>query len=135
MYRIENLSFVSNMEASFSIWPAYPWHIVCSTLRCMACQDWQVAHTCPICKKTDRDINGVRNPWAYFHGCHHVYGTRRSQTVANVYFSASGQTFMVSSTDAKSSVEELPISSAEEPRMLSKVPQRDEDCEGTTSTD
>ena len=40
MYRIEHLSFVSNMEASFTTWLHYPWHIVYSALRCMARQEW-----------------------------------------------------------------------------------------------
>ena len=69
MYRIEHLAFASNMEASFTVWLQHPWHIVYSTLRCMACQEWQHQHVCPICRKSDRNINGVRNAWAYFDGC------------------------------------------------------------------
>ena len=38
-------------------------------LRCMACQEWQAQHVCPICKKTDRNTGGVDNAWAYFDGC------------------------------------------------------------------
>ena len=51
--RIRHLSFVSNMEASFTTWLHYPWHIVYSALRRMACQEWQSQHVCPICSKTD----------------------------------------------------------------------------------
>ena len=60
MYRIAHLSFVSNMEASFTTWLHYPWHIVYSALRCMASQ-----RVCPICSKTDRNTGGVHNAWAY----------------------------------------------------------------------
>ena len=67
MYRIEHLAFASNMEASFTMW--HPWHSVYSALRCMACQEWQHQHVCPICLKTDRNIGGVHNAWAYFDGC------------------------------------------------------------------
>ena len=69
MYRIEHLSFASNMESSFAAWLSYPWHIGYSALRLMACQDWQATHVCPICKKSDRNTGGVHNPWAYFEGC------------------------------------------------------------------
>ena len=78
VYRLEHLSLVSNMESSFASWLACPWPIGYSALRCMACQDWQATHVCPICKKTDRNIGGVHNPWAYFDGClsHLSTGTR-----------------------------------------------------------
>ena len=65
MCRIEHLAFVSNMEASFSGWLQYPWHIGYSALRCMACQPWQVEHMCPICKRSDRNHAGRDDPWAY----------------------------------------------------------------------
>ena len=37
MYRIEHLSFASNMEAQMTGWLEQPWHILYSALRCMAC--------------------------------------------------------------------------------------------------
>ena len=40
-----------------------------SALRCMACQEWQQQHVCPICRKSDRNIRGEHNAWAYFDGC------------------------------------------------------------------
>ena len=41
VYRIEHLSFVSNMESSFATCLLHPWHIGYSALRCMACQEWK----------------------------------------------------------------------------------------------
>ena len=38
-------------------------------LECMACQSWQAQHVCPICKRSDRNIGGVNNPWSYMDGC------------------------------------------------------------------
>ena len=35
----------------------------------MACQEWQRQHVCPICRKSDRNIGGGHNAWAYFDGC------------------------------------------------------------------
>ena len=69
MYRIEHLSFVSNMEAQFAGWLEQPWHILYSALRCMACQDWQSQHLCPICRNAHRNSGGTHDAWAYFHGC------------------------------------------------------------------
>ena len=69
MYRPEHLAFVSNMEVSFRSWLEYPWHTGYSALRCMACQSWQVQHVCPICKRFDRNIGRVNNPWSYVNGC------------------------------------------------------------------
>ena len=66
MYRIEHLSCASNMEAAFEGWFHQPWHILYSAFRCMACQEWQRQHVCPICRKSDRNIGGA---WAYFDGC------------------------------------------------------------------
>ena len=67
MYRIEHLAFASSMEASFDGWLQQPWHI--RALRCMACQEWQSQQVCPICRKSDRNIGGGHNAWAYFDGC------------------------------------------------------------------
>ena len=69
MYRIEHLSFVSNMEAQFAGWLEQPWHIIYSPLRCMTCQDWRYQHLCPICRNTHRNSSGTHDAWAYFHGC------------------------------------------------------------------
>ena len=69
MYRIEHLSYASNTEASFEGWLQQPWHILYSSLRCMACQEWHRQHVCPICCNTDRNIGGTHNAWAYFDGC------------------------------------------------------------------
>ena len=35
----------------------------------MACQEWQQQHVRPICRKSDRNIGGGHNAWAYFDGC------------------------------------------------------------------
>ena len=69
MYRTEHLAFASNMEAALDGWLQQPWHILYSALRCMACQEWQQQHVCPICRKGDRNTGGVHNAWAYFEGC------------------------------------------------------------------
>ena len=69
IYRLEHLSFVSNVESSFASWLSHPWHMGNSALRCMACQSWQAQHVCPICKRSDRNIGGVHNPWSYVEGC------------------------------------------------------------------
>ena len=50
VYRVEHLSFFSNVEAAFEGWLHQPWHILCSALRCMACQEWQRQYACPICR-------------------------------------------------------------------------------------
>ena len=60
MCRIEHLSFVSNMEAQFAGWLEQPWHILYSALRCMACQNWQRQHLCPICRNAHRNSGGTR---------------------------------------------------------------------------
>ena len=65
MYRIEHLSFVSNMEAQFAGWLEQPWHILYSALRCMACQNCQDQHLCPICRNTHRNSGGTHDAWAY----------------------------------------------------------------------
>ena len=57
------------VEASLTTWLRYPWHIVHSALRRVACQEWQSQHVCPICAKSDRNTGGVHNAWAYFDGC------------------------------------------------------------------
>ena len=67
--RIEHLAFASNMEATFERWLQQPWHILYSALRCMACQEWQQQHVCPIFRKSDHNIGGGHNAWAYFDGC------------------------------------------------------------------
>ena len=73
MYRIEHFAFASNMESQFEAWLAYPWHIVYSALRCMACQDWQREHICPFCRSPHRNTGGTHDAWAYFNGClHHL---------------------------------------------------------------
>ena len=147
MHRIEHLVFASNMEATFSGWLQQPWHILYSALRCMACQEWQQQHVCPISRKSDRNIGGVHNAWAYFDGCithlstapkciglllnedpltgkgkslipsvatmlaelypnkstrdylpfanHHLHGTWRPSTVANVHFGTSKSSVLV----------------------------------------
>ena len=55
MYRLEHLAFVSNMESQFAAWLEYPWHILYSALRSMACQDWQQEHLCPFCRSAHRN--------------------------------------------------------------------------------
>ena len=73
MYRIEHLAFVSNMESQFAAWLEYPWHILYSALRSMACQDWQREHLCPFCRTAHRNTGGTHDAWAYFNGClHHL---------------------------------------------------------------
>ena len=74
-YHIEHLAFASNMEAAFDGWLQQPWHILYSALRCMACQEWQQQHVCPICRKSDRNIGGKHSAWAYFDGCITHLGT------------------------------------------------------------
>ena len=69
MYRIEHLAFVSNMESQFAAWLEYPWHILYSALRSMACQDWQREHLCPFCRTAHRNSGGTHDAWAYFNGC------------------------------------------------------------------
>ena len=69
MYRIEHLSFVSNMESQFAGWLEHPWHILYSALRSMACQNWQREHLCPICRTAHRNSGGTHDAWAYFNGC------------------------------------------------------------------
>ena len=69
MYRIEHLSFASNMETSFEGWLQQPWHILYSALRCMSCQERQRQHVCPICCNTVRNSGGTRDAWACFDGC------------------------------------------------------------------
>ena len=69
VYRIEHLSFVSNMEAQFAGWLGQPWHVLYSALRCMACQNWQREHLCPICRTEHRNSGGTHDAWAYFNGC------------------------------------------------------------------
>ena len=54
--------------------------------------------------------------------------------MANVHFCTSGSTVVVSITDPKSSIDQLPISSAEEARVVPKILQRTEDCKGTSAT-
>ena len=49
MYRLEHLAFISNMEEQMISWINYPWHVLYSALRCMACQDWKRPHSCPVC--------------------------------------------------------------------------------------
>ena len=75
MYRIEHLAFASNMESQFEAWLAYPWHIVYSALRSMACQNWQREHICPFCRSPHRNTGGTHDAWAYFNGClNHLSG-------------------------------------------------------------
>ena len=66
MYTTEHLSLVSNMEAQFAGWLEQPWHILYSALRCMACQNWQSQHLCPICRNARRNSGGTYDAWAYF---------------------------------------------------------------------
>ena len=66
MYRTEHLAFVSNMESQFAAWLEYPWHILCSALRSMACQH---EHLCPFCRTAHRNSGGTHDAWAYFNGC------------------------------------------------------------------
>ena len=68
MYRIEHL-------AQFAAWLDYPWHILYSALRSMACQDWQHEHLCPFCRSAHRNSGGTLDAWAYFNGClNHLSG-------------------------------------------------------------
>ena len=60
IYRIEHLSFASNMEAQFARWQQ-PWHILYSALRCMSCQEWQKQHVCPICRHAVRNSGGTHD--------------------------------------------------------------------------
>ena len=57
------------MESQFVAWLAYPWHVVYSALRSMACQDWQREHICPFCRSPHRNTGGTHDAWAYFSGC------------------------------------------------------------------
>ena len=68
-WEMYHIAFASNMEAAFAGWLQQAWHILYSALRCMACQEWQQQHVCPICRKSDRNTGGVHNAWAYFDGC------------------------------------------------------------------
>ena len=68
MYRIEHLSFVSNMEASMTEWISYPWHVVYSALRCMAYRDWKRQHECPVCG-VNRNNGRSHDAWAFLSGC------------------------------------------------------------------
>ena len=69
MYRLEHLAFASNMEEEMTGWINYPWHVLYSALRCMACQDWKRPHSCPVCKAVARNTGGTHDAWAYFRGC------------------------------------------------------------------
>ena len=68
MYRLEHLSFASNMEESMTGWINYPWHVLYSALRCMACQDWKRPHNCPVCG-APRNTGGTHDAWAFLTGC------------------------------------------------------------------
>ena len=68
MYRLEHLSFASNMEASMTEWINYPWHVVYSALRCMAYRDWKRQHECPVCG-VNRNTGSTHDAWAYLSGC------------------------------------------------------------------
>ena len=50
-------------------WINYPWHVVYSALRCMACQDWKRPHACPVCGAMARNNGGTYDAWAYLRGC------------------------------------------------------------------
>ena len=69
MYRLEHLAFASNMEEEMKGWINYPWHVLYSALRCMACQDWKRPHTCPVCGAVARNNGGTHDAWAYLRGC------------------------------------------------------------------
>ena len=69
MYRLEHLAFASNMEEEMKGWINYPWHVVYSALRCMACQDWKRPHACPVCGAMARNNGGTYDAWAYMRGC------------------------------------------------------------------
>ena len=69
MYRLEHLAFAINIESQFESWLTYPWHILYSALRSMACQDWQHEHICPFCRTPHRNSGGTHDAWAYFNGC------------------------------------------------------------------
>ena len=69
MYRIEHLSFASNVEASFAGWLQQPWHINYSALRSMSCQEWQQQHVCPICCNAVCNSGCTHDAWAYLDGC------------------------------------------------------------------
>ena len=68
MYRLEHLAFASNMEEAMTEWINYPWHVLYSALRCMACQDWKRPHSCPVCG-APRNGGGSHDAWAYLRGC------------------------------------------------------------------
>ena len=69
MYRLEHLAFASNMEEQMTGWINYPWHVLYSALRCMACQDWKRPHSCPICRALHRNTGGTHDAWSHFSGC------------------------------------------------------------------
>ena len=69
MYRIEHLSYASNMESQLAGWLEQPWHILYSALRCMACQNWKQQHLCPVCPDAYRNSSGTHDAWSYFNGC------------------------------------------------------------------
>ena len=69
VYRLEHLAFASNMEEEMKGWINYPWHVVYSALRCMACHDWKHPHACPVCGVMARNSGGTHDAWAYMRGC------------------------------------------------------------------
>ena len=69
MYRLEHLAFTSNMEEQMAGWIDYPWHVLYSALRCMACQDWKRQHSCPVCRMLTRNSGSSHDAWSYFGGC------------------------------------------------------------------
>ena len=62
-------AYVSNVQASLEAGLQYPWHVGYSALRCMACQNWQSQHACPMCKRPDRNHSGGKEPWSKMTGC------------------------------------------------------------------
>ena len=69
IYRLEHLAFTSNMEEQMTGWINYPWHVLYSALRCMACLDWKRQHSCPVCRTFNRNSGSSHDAWAYFNGC------------------------------------------------------------------
>ena len=92
MYRVEHLAYVSNMEASVEGSLQYPSHVCHSALRRMACQNWQSQHSCPICRRPDRNQIGGKDPWSYMSGCleHLQCGAGCRITLARHYRSDNG---------------------------------------------
>ena len=85
MYRLEHLAFASNMEEQMAGWIEYPWHVLYSALRCLACQDWKRPHSCPIC----RALTSPRTLWPEV-GDHSGYDLQCNPDARNEILSQAG---------------------------------------------